>query len=278
LDPLLRSRFYRYLRDNFGNHYPEFPAIFHHVDTVTGPQYLRVKEIFESLESFKTISSLILSAQEQCKQVNLILDLACGHGLVGILLAYRFPKKRVVCVDLEARPAFTAYVKAWEAKGFSIHGEAKPLSNLEYREQDLNEVLMEDGLVDQSSCLVALHACNEANSEVVEGAIARGALWGVMPCCIRTKQYLPACSIELDSDTRYNLLSGAFANSYNAQIVRVIDKRITARPIFIAGGLDRPTSENLVGQEAIERGKTRPRPTSPKRPRRSSRQRNMPPI
>jgi hypothetical protein len=116
LTPKQRGRFFRYLRDVFGTHYPEFTAIFHHVDT-TAPQYLRVKELFESLESFQLVASLVLTAQRQGREVNEIFDLACGHGLTGILLAYRFPRKKVVCVDLERRPAFKAFADAWIAKG-----------------------------------------------------------------------------------------------------------------------------------------------------------------
>jgi hypothetical protein len=42
--------------------------------------------------------------------IGVIYDLACGHGLLGVLLAYRFAAARVVCVDLERRPGFQVFV------------------------------------------------------------------------------------------------------------------------------------------------------------------------
>mmetsp|Transcript_22758 Transcript_22758/g.51321 ORF Transcript_22758/g.51321 Transcript_22758/m.51321 type:complete len:411 (+) Transcript_22758:265-1497(+) len=243
LCPKLRARFFRYLRCTFGAHYCEVVNILHHVDTTTGPQYLRVKELFESVEAYRVVASHLLSAQQQGKQVDAIWDMASGHGLVGVLLAYRFPRKKVVCVDLERRPAFDAYVQAWRAEGHALEeaGEAESLSNLEFRLGDLNEAMHK---VTSSSCVIAVHACNEANRDTVEGARSRGAIWAVMPCCIRQKLYLPDASLELDDQTRYTLLAGAFANQYGAQILRTIDRRITARHVVICGGLDRPTSSN----------------------------------
>ncbi len=91
---------------------------------------------------------------------------------------------------------------------------------------------------------MALHGCHEANRDVVVGAMRVGALWAVLPCCIRQKLYLPDCSVAVDDETRHLLLCGAFANEYGAQLVRTIDRRITARHVMIAGGLDRPTAEN----------------------------------
>ena len=68
------------------------------------PQYLRVKELFETVEAYKRIGQAIY---EQWREgnVEVIYEFACGHGLLGVLLAYRFHKLRVVCVDLERRPA-----------------------------------------------------------------------------------------------------------------------------------------------------------------------------
>ena len=186
--------------------------------------YLRVKELFESFEAFKILSSVVLTAEQQGRPVPAIWDLACGHGLVGILLAYRFPRKKVVCVDLERRPAFAAFADAWRMHGDAHGGDGSdPLANLEYREGDLKRVFDEqaqhyaeeeeeerkatkrgtqeegeerderletgngggDGcfpsVVGGGDFVVALHACNEANRDVVLGAQAAGAVWGEVP-------------------------------------------------------------------------------------------------
>jgi SAM-dependent methyltransferase len=247
ISPQLRARFWRYLRDSFGQHYPELASIFHLVSISSeARRYLRVKEIFETLEAFKIMSSIILMAQEDdnvnnqqqgsSNKIDTIYDLACGHGLLGILLAYRFPTKKVVCVDLEARDSFQAFRSAFHEIGESYKEEATPLSNLEYREADLLSV--ESEINQSESFLIALHACNEANKEVVDMAKRGDAMWAVMPCCIRSKLYLNGAPVlDLDSESRYNLLCGAFAEANDAQLVRAIDRHITARPIVIAGGM-----------------------------------------
>jgi hypothetical protein len=48
--------------------------------------------------------------------------------------------------------------------------------------------------MDASSCVLALHGCNEANKESMDMAITAGALWCVMPCCILADLYLPTCT------------------------------------------------------------------------------------
>merc|ERR1740139_965151 len=87
LPPHLRARFWRYLTDSFGQHYPELPAIFHHISLST-PRYLRVKELFEALEAFQIIGRAIATAGHGDDQgtIDTLYDLACGHGLLGALL------------------------------------------------------------------------------------------------------------------------------------------------------------------------------------------------
>jgi SAM-dependent methyltransferase len=206
--------------------------------SLSNPRYLRVKELFETLEAFKITSSIIIMAQdaqaEQKYNIHTVYDLACGHGLLGILLAYRFPTKKIVCVDLEARDSFQAFRSAFNEMGDPFEMQTTPLSNLEYREADLLSVESE---LDSSCFLVAMHACNEANKEVVDMAKGAGAMWAVMPCCIRSKLYLKRASVlDLDNDSRYHLLCGAFAEANDAQLVRAISRDITAKPIIIAGG------------------------------------------
>ena len=225
------------------------------MDAVTGPQYLRVKELFESLEAFSFVSSVILTAENQGRAIGTIYDLCCGHGLLGTLLAYRFPRKRVVCVDLEERPGFHVLRQAWVAHGTAFEGEEAPLSNLEYVEGDLKDAVRDAG---EASCMVSIHACNDANQEVVEGARAAGGIWAVMPCCIRKGSYLPSCSLELCDDTRYRVLVGGFANANQAQLIRSIDPLITARPIIIAGGLPRPTAETWEERQPASRQRRPP--------------------
>eukprot|EP00536_Pseudo-nitzschia_multiseries_P003895 jgi/Psemu1/284716/fgenesh1_pg.62_\ len=290
LSPQLRARFWRYLRDTFGDHYPELSAIFHHV-SVRHPQYMRVKELLENLEAFKIVGKIVLLSEQrqrqpppprssngnsngngngnarsyaskghdktdssnQQKTIDVIYDLACGHGLLGILLAYRFATKRVVCVDLEERKSFFAFREAFVAEGEACPDHPDILSNLEYRVADLRSVASE---VTPTSCLVAIHACNEANKHVVDMAKAvKGATWAVMPCCIRSKLYLGGAPVrDVDSQVRYQLLCGAFAEANRASVIRSVPRDVTARPVLIAGGFPLELTGGGGGDAGEDRG------------------------
>lgn len=237
LKPRLRARIWRYLKDSFGIHFPEMPRIFHHV-SLHSPKYLRVKELFETCDSFKLIGGIIA---KDANEIDVIYDLACGHGLLGVLLAYRFPKQKVVCVDLVERDSHFAFRSAFIEEGESFDSQI-PLSNLEYRVADLMEVEKE---VTPSNFLVALHACNEANKHVADMARGVGAGWAVMPCCIRSGLYLGGASVlDFSSEDRYKLLCGVFAEANEATIVRAISRHITARPILIAARSE-PVNKSL---------------------------------
>ena len=201
INPFLCGRFWRYLRDSFGTHFPEFAFIFHHM-SLSNPPYLHIKELFETLKAFKITSSIMIMAQDaQPKQkhnIDTVYDLACSHGLLGILLAYRFPTKKIICIDLKARDSFQAFQSAFNVMGDPFKMQT-PLSNLEYREADLLSIKSE---LNSSCFLIAMHACNEANKEVADMANGAGAMWAVMPCCIRLKLYLKqALVLDLDSDS-----------------------------------------------------------------------------
>ena len=216
-----------------------------------------MKELFENLEAFQIVSSVIIMSQDssakkkdnkndpKANNIDTIYDLACGHGLLGILLAYRFPTKKVICVDLEQRQSFYAFRDAFIAKGEPYKNQPI-LSNLECREADLLTI-QQDATLTSSACLVAVHACNEANKYVVDLAKGVDATWAVMPCCIRSKLYLGGAPVlDVDSETRYKLLCGAFAEANDAKVIRSIPRDITARPILIAGGFTSSSSSLSV--------------------------------
>ena len=57
--------------------------------------------------------------------------------------------------------------------------------------------------------MVALHACTEANGTAIEMAQAAGAMWAVMPCCMRNVACLPdGCQLmRTPDDTRHAVRS-----------------------------------------------------------------------
>lgn len=98
------------------------------------PTALRVKELIESVEAFAVAEAFISACALRGKPTSTIAEVACGHGMVGLLLAYRFPHSRVVCCDLTRRAAFDALLAAFVAVGYALAGCDAPLSNLSFFE------------------------------------------------------------------------------------------------------------------------------------------------
>ena len=111
----------------------EISDILFHIANIQ-PKQLRTKEICETIESITLIgakiNALLASSNPKRMEHMTIYDLACGHGLAGILLAYRFPNVNVICIDRESRPCWSTYVDAFEKYGEKAKGNDLVLSNL----------------------------------------------------------------------------------------------------------------------------------------------------
>jgi len=198
------------------------------------PEGLRVKELLESLEAYREIAAFAHDAGKR-KPLETIYDMACGHGLLGLLLAYRFPKLKVVCVDTSKRPVFDALVQGFRMHGVALGGEPEPLTNLCFEEADALSLQLPP-----NSMVVAVHACNALNRQLLDVADAAGAVWAVLPCCIRAGTYLPCRvggALKDEDDVTHTLNCGVIAGLYRAERLQTIDRRITNRNIVICGGL-----------------------------------------
>ena len=101
-----------------------------------------------------------------------IVEFACGHGLVGILLAYRFPNLQVYLYDLQQRPTYAAFLESFEAHGFRRPGESKVLPNVNsFCEADLRTC----SKVLKNSIVVCIHGCGDVNQDTIDMAIDSGA-------------------------------------------------------------------------------------------------------
>jgi hypothetical protein len=203
------------------------------------PTALRVKELCESIEAFAVLVAFLGTAcAQRGRSCSTIADLACGHGLVGILLAYRFPHCEVLCVDLAQRPAFASIVGAFRAEAGKLRGWEAPLQNLSFVEGSFECAAVRARLTADTFC-VALHACTEANGAAIEMAAGVGAMWAVMPCCMRTAACFPErCQLVRCPDaTRHALLCGALVERHSAELVVSIDRRITNRHVIFCGGI-----------------------------------------
>eukprot|EP01038_Epipyxis_sp_PR26KG_P004711 gene4711-6614_t len=259
LSPRMKARMWRYLRDAMGfSYYTEIATIMAAIDA-DSDGHLRIKELFESFETYRIIANFIIATQKTINnRINLdhnssissintissqnnlnlenIVELACGHGLIGVLLAYRFPHLNVHLYDLYKRPTFEAFIRGFEKYGFKRENSEKVLSNIIFHETDL----LQAKDVISNSVVVCVHGCGEVNKQAIELAQSNNACgWIVMPCCINKDMYLGSeCSVQLSSDeARHMLMCGALANEYNAQLIASIDNRITNRNIIIGGGV-----------------------------------------
>lgn len=203
------------------------------------PKSLRVKELIETVESFKLISKQIshIHARDGEASVQSVYDLACGHGLLGVLLAYRFSNLQVICVDLERRNCFDHYVEAFRKHGEpdTDRGETVALSNLDFAEGDILSVA---DRIDSTSFLTIIHGCNEASKVVLDLAREKEAPYAVLPCCIRDGLYPMRSVTRIDDATRYSIMVGMLAGIYGAHWVASIDRFITNRNLVLFGGYE----------------------------------------
>lgn len=188
------------------------------------PRYLRVKELFETMEAYKRIGQAVYE-QWRAGNVETVYDFACGHGLLGILLAYRFGKARVVCVDLERRPAFGHYLEV--AAGLGLDFPSLSFVEGDFKEQTLGP----------KSYVICIHACNEATRDALRMARAANACFAAMPCCIRDGIYIRRIN-HVDDDTRYASAVGVIAGQFGAYKITAIDPRITNRNLVVLGKRD----------------------------------------
>ncbi len=218
LDADRLSLLLRYVAET--THSEELPALLAKV-VERHPRHLRVKELFETVEAYKRIGQAVYE-QWRAGKVACVYDLACGHGLLGLLLAFRFPKLHVVCVDLERRPAFDHYLAAARELGIGF-------DNVEYLESDFADVPLRP-----RSYVICLHACNEATKLALEKAAAAGACYAAMPCCIRDGIYIRRIN-HVDDETRYAAAVGVVAGQFAAYKITAIDGRITNRNLIVLG-------------------------------------------
>ena len=237
LSPFKRARLWRYLRDLIPSH-PALPEAVARLEA-SQPRFARVKELLESCEAFLHAERAALAAGAGDEDAaRPILDLACGHGLVGALLAYRFPHRPVLAVDIAQRPAQAAWSHALGDGG-------APLPNLRFVQSDVSSLAASMGegggavsgvaALDRRALVLAIHGCNEVNRQAIEMAQRADAAWLVLPCCLQVAQYVDA-RVKLPDEVRYSLLCGAMAAQFEAQLVESIDCRISKRAIVIIGG------------------------------------------
>jgi len=227
----------------------------------TYPRQLRTKELIETMEAMTLIGASInvllderssrssdiendnsndSDTAQRNKQSMTIYDLACGHGLGGMLLAYRFPEVGVVCVDTERRPCWNTYIEAFEKFGAKSPGNDSVMANLEFRVGDITTTTTLQPT--RGDYLVCIHGCNELSPHVLSVAREYRTGYAIMPCCIRDGLVGSVSSSSsgrnggiTDDKSRYAMQVGYLAGKFDCVRVAAISHRITNRFLIIIG-------------------------------------------
>ena len=228
------------------------------------PQQLRTKELCETLESVTLtgadINALLSKNKDPTgsrKRSMTILDLACGHGLGGMLLAYRFPSIRVICIDREERRCWTSYREAFEKFGVKANKQdASVTANLSFR---VGDIMSTDVFQPQNGdYLMCLHGCNELSPFVLSTGQSCNTGFAVMPCCLRDGMLGVTTSSSnnnwgIDNDTaRYSIQVGYLAGKFNVGKVAAISQSITNRFLIIIGDYWDNQCEQLLDDDETE--------------------------
>lgn len=166
-------------------------------------QALDLKEYFEACEFF-------LRTRKRVRRP-ILVDLACGHGLVGLLFAAFEPSvERVMLIDA-ARPPSHDVVAAAVA-------EVAPwaLAKVSFAEMDIRASLPIPATAARG--VVSIHACGQLTDAVLLAAASMKATVAVMPCCYTgTSKGSPSgirralgVSMAADIDRSYRLQAAGY--------------------------------------------------------------------
>jgi len=233
LNPQKRAALWRFLHINTSG----VPGLSSMVAALP-PHYVRVKEVLESIETFKHVERLMkrsTSIGEKATKISHIYDIGCGHGLVAMLCAASFPHITVHAIDLVPRDSFRAQCEAFSSTGTT-------LDNLTFEAGDLS-ILHDRAATDEGcdgdaggqSLLLCVHGCKSLTHESIELAERKNWAWLSLPCCLQSENHLDErTSLKVADGTRFAMLCGAIAAKYKAETVTTIDSRITGRGIVLA--------------------------------------------
>jgi len=159
--------------------------LFHalHSNKTTTPS---IKEFKESWAFFHTVKKTLFSSKKTRQPLDIVLDVAGGHGALAALFLITTTATRAVVID----PAADLHAqnqngveKAWKESFY-------PQKQLLWRSECLRTglpVALQEALTMTTSperiLVVACHACQHLSEETLEIACQQGVHVAVMPCC-----------------------------------------------------------------------------------------------
>ena len=137
------------------------------VRALVAENIIKLKEILESFEFFARIRKEIRS--------EVVVDLCCGHGLVGVLFAlFERSVKRVILVD-KVEP---------KSRQRMLDCLAKVAPWITAKVESRNEsIYSEVDWLPKESSIVAAHACGVLTDRCIEIATECQGSLAILPCC-----------------------------------------------------------------------------------------------
>lgn len=147
---------------------PRFPTetLFHRIARVVcGAECLPRRELFESWE--------VARRTERRLSGRRVVDLACGHGLIGQIMLLLDPKlEAAIGVDRHLPPSAKTLAAAMRERWPQLDGRF-----------DLVEQPLAQTTIQPDDIVVSCHACGALTDDVLGLAIAARASVAVLPCC-----------------------------------------------------------------------------------------------
>lgn len=152
------------------------PTLFEHVARVVcRAGCLPRKELYESWEVARRV--------QRRRRGGRVVDLACGHGLLGAcLLLLDRTRTQALCVDRELPPSAhrlrAALVDEWPFLAERLV---------------LRQGAVADTPLSPEDVVVSIHACGRLTDLVLDRAVAARAFVAVLPCCHVVDPHDPLC-------------------------------------------------------------------------------------
>lgn len=135
-------------------------------------QAVPFKELLESFEFFEHVRKRVRAPT--------VVDLCCGHGLVGMLYGIHHRDVQTVRLVDRTRPESVDRILA------ALH----PLVPWLAPKVRVETCTLADVAIDPGSAVLGVHACGSATDAVIDLALATRSPVGLLPCC-HQKRALP---------------------------------------------------------------------------------------
>jgi SAM-dependent methyltransferase len=147
-------------------HLFEEETLFHHIArAVCRAGCLPRKELFEAWEMARRVRRRFRGGR--------VVDLACGHGLLGqILLLLDQESPQVLAVDRQIPASAVTLAAVLQEEWPRLKGQ------VQFVEESIENIVFTP-----ADLLVSAHACGSLTDLVLESAMAVGARVAVLPCC-----------------------------------------------------------------------------------------------